>query len=91
MRTKGAQNWTQKQLDELSEMMEKGHSNYDMAAYFGRTPQAIANIKMRINDPDYYRKFNRPALMGATVPELFAWAVAAILGFGAFLVVLANI
>ena len=91
MRTKGAQNWTQKQLDELSEMMEKGHSNYDMAVYFGRTPQAIANIKMRINDPDYYRKFRRSPIMGATMSELISWAVAVILGFSAFLVVLANI
>jgi hypothetical protein len=91
MRTKGAQNWTQKQLDELSEMMEKGHSNYDMAAYFGRTPQAIANIKMKINDPDYYRKYKRSPIMGATMPELISWAVAAILGFSAFLFVLSSI
>jgi hypothetical protein len=91
MRTKGAQNWTQADLDTVSEMVEQGKSNYDIAVHFGRTPQAVANIKMRIADPDYYRKFNRPPLMGATVPELFAWAVAAILGFSAFLVVLANI
>jgi hypothetical protein len=91
MRTKGAQNWTQKQLDDLSEMMEKGHSNYEMAAYFGRTPQAIANIKMKLNDPDYYRKFHRAPIMDATMPELISWAVAVILGFSAFLIVLANI
>jgi hypothetical protein len=62
-----------------------------MAAYFGRTPQAIANIKMKINDPDYYRKYKRSPIMGATMPELISWAVAAILGFSAFLVVLSNI
>ena len=91
MKTKGARNWTQAELDTVSEMMEKGHSNYDIAVHFGRTPQAIANIKMRINDPDYYRKFNRSPIMSVTVPELAAWAVSAILGFGAFLMILANI
>ena len=53
MKTKGARNWTQAELDTVSEMMERGFSNYDIAAHFGRTPQAVANIKMRINDPDY--------------------------------------
>ena len=91
MKTKGARNWTQAELDTVSEMMEKGHSNYDIAVHFGRTPQAVANIKMRINDPDYYRKFNRAPIMRATVPELAAWAVSAILGFSAFLMILSNI
>ena len=91
MRTKGAQNWTQKELDDMSEMIEKGCSNYDIAAHFGRTPQAVANIKMRINDPDYYRKFNRAPILSATIPELISWAVAAILGFSTFLIVLSNI
>ena len=91
MRTKGAQNWTQAELDTLSEMIEKGKSNYEMAEYFGRTPQAVANIKMRLNDPDYYRKFHRAPIMGATMPQLASWAVAVILGFSAFLIFLANI
>jgi hypothetical protein len=29
--------------------------------------------------------------MGATMPELISWAVAAILGFSTFLIVLSNI
>ena len=91
MKTKGARNWTQAELDTVSEMMEQGKSNYDIAVHFGRTPQAVANIKMRINDPDYYRKFHRSPITGATVPELAAWAISAILGFGAFLMILANI
>ena len=91
MRTKGAQNWTQAELDTVSEMVEKGKSNYDIAVHFGRTPQAVANIKMRLNDPDYYRKYRRAPIMGATVPELISWAVAVILGFSAFLFVLSNI
>ena len=91
MRTKGAQNWTQAELDTVSEMVEKGRTNYEIAIHFGRTPQAVANIKMRLNDPDYYRKYRRAPIMGATVPELVSWAVAVILGFSAFLVVLANI
>ena len=91
MRTKGAQNWTQAELDTLSEMVEKGHTNYEIAIHFGRTPQAVANIKMKLNDPDYYRKFNRSPITGATMPQLASWAVAVILGFSAFLIVLANI
>ena len=91
MRTKGAQNWTQAELDTVSEMVEKGKSNYDIAVHFGRTPQAVANIKMRLKDPDYYRKYRRTPIMGATMSELISWAVAVILGFSAFLVVLANI
>ena len=91
MKTKGARNWTQAELDTVSEMMEQGKSNYDIAVHFGRTPQAVANIKMRIADPDYYRKFNRAPIMGATVPQLAAWAVSVILGFGAFLMILASI
>ena len=70
MRTKGAQNWTQAELDTVSEMVEKGKSNYDIAVHFGRTPQAVANIKMRLNDPDYYRKYRRAPIMGATMSEL---------------------
>ena len=91
MKTKGARNWTQAELDTVSEMVAPGKSNYDIAVHFGRTPQAVANIKMRIADPDYYRKFNRAPIMGATVPQLAAWAVSVILGFGAFLMILANI
>ena len=91
MKTKGARNWTQAELDTVSEMMEQDKSNYDIAVHFGRTPQAVANIKMRIADPDYYRKFNRAPIMGATVPQLAAWAVSVILGFGAFLMILASI
>ena len=91
MKTKGAKNWTQAELDTVSEMVEKGHSNYDIAVHFGRTPQAVANIKMRINDPDYYRKFNRAPIMDATMPELAAWAIAVMMGFAGFLIFLANI
>jgi hypothetical protein len=91
MRTKGAQNWTQAELDTVSEMVEKGHTNYEIAIHFGRTPQAVANIKMRLNDPDYYRKFHRAPIMQATLTDMFAWAVAVMLGFSAFLIVLANI
>ncbi|MDG1315581.1 MAG: hypothetical protein P8P29_08685 [Flavobacteriaceae bacterium] len=91
MKTKGARNWTQAELDTVSEMMEQGRSNYDIAVHFGRTPQAVANIKMRINDPDYYRKFHRAPIMGATMPELAGWAIAVMMGFSAFLIFLANI
>ena len=91
MRTKGAQNWTQKELDDMSEMMERGLSNYDIAVHFGRTPQAVANIKMRLKDPDYYRKFNRAPIMDATMTELAAWAIAVMMGFAGFLIFLANI
>ena len=91
MRTKGAQNWTQAELDTLSEMVEKGRSNYDIAVHFGRTPQAVANIKMRLNDPDYYRRLKKSPVKGATMPELIAWAVSAVLAFSAFLVIMANI
>jgi hypothetical protein len=46
---------------------------------------------MKINDPDYYRKYRRAPIMGATMPQLVSWAVAVMLGFSAFLVVLSNI
>ena len=91
MRTKGAQNWTQKELDDMSEMIEKGCSNYDIAAHFGRTPQAVANIKMRLNDPDYYRKFNRSPIMDASMPERISWAIGLMMGFAGFLIFLSNI
>ena len=91
MKTKGARNWTQAELDTVSEMMERGFSNYDIAAHFGRTPQAVANIKMRINDPDYYRKFKQAPISEVTMGQLAGWAIAVMMGFSAFLIFLANI
>ena len=91
MKTKGAKNWTQAELDTVSEMMEKGLSNYEIGVHFGRTPQAVANIKMKINDPDYYNKYHRAPIMEATMAELAAWAIAVMMGFAGFLIFMANI
>ena len=91
MKTKGARNWTQAELDTVSEMMERGLSNHDIALHFGRTPQAVANIKMRIVDPDYYRKYQRAPISDVTMGQLAGWAIAVMMGFSAFLIFLANI
>lgn len=48
--------WTMDEVHQLGCLVADGHSNRDIAGILKRTPQAIANKKIELRDPDYYRR-----------------------------------
>ena len=48
--------WTEEEVNELREFVDRGFTNQQMSFMFGRTPQAVANKKMELKDPEYYSK-----------------------------------
>jgi len=90
MRTKGAKNWTQEELQELRYQFMQGMTNAEIAEVYGRSSHAIAcqrSIMKKVNSEDIPRSFPEPATtyeseVGLTIFSVF---VALALGVGALL------
>ena len=90
MRTKGAKNWTQEELQDLRYRFMEGMSNAEIAEVYGRSSHAIAcqrSIMKKINAEDIPRSFSEQTTsyeseVGLTVFSVF---VALTLGVGALL------
>jgi hypothetical protein len=55
--------WTEAEIALVNEMGMRGISNQTIADALNRTPQAVANKKISIRDPDYYLRAQAKAEM----------------------------
>lgn len=80
--------WTEEEVNELREFVGKGCTNSELSLLLNRTPQAVANKKMELKDPEYYSRRRAAETVVAPVgyesePWLTGFAV--ILSFALFL------
>ncbi len=81
--------WTEEEVTELREFVDRGFTNQQMSFMFGRTPQAVANKKMELKDPEYYSKRRAAEPEAIEVPvgyesEPWLTSFAVILSFALF-------